>query len=313
MFRRINLFLFLLFITAILASCFRTGTSTDVLANSKTLNLKTAEELYQFLTYDENRYPLISLHRGGPTAGYPENAVETFAFNTSYRPVIVECDVRLTKDSTLILMHDSNVNRTTNGSGQVDLKTKSELKSLRLKDPNGKLTPYRIPTLEEALAWGKGKVVFTLDIKQGVPYDLVIRAIRNQKAESNTVIITYSANQAAVVHNLAPDLMLSAPIKNEADLVRLNDRDIPDNRIIAFIGTREADKSLIELLHEHGIMCILGTLGNLDKQAKQKGDQLYARFIENGADILSTDRPVEAGRVLDFYIKKRNITSKFIQ
>lgn len=313
MLRKISLFSFLIFTTVLFASCFRTGTSSDVLASSKTLNLKTVEELYQFLTYDENRYPLISLHRGGPTTGYPENAVETFAFNASYRPVIVECDVRLTKDSVLVLMHDSNLNRTSNGFGQLNAKTKSELKSLRLKDPGGKLTPYRIPTLEEALAWGKGRVVFTLDIKTDVPYDLVIRAIRNQNAESNTVIITYSANQAAVVHNLAPDLMISAPIKSKADLTRLNDRDIPDNRIIAFIGTREADKDLIDLLHGHGIMCILGTLGNLDKQAKEKGDQLYARFIENGADVLSTDRPLEAGRILDFYIKKRNITSKFIQ
>ncbi|MEN5235638.1 glycerophosphodiester phosphodiesterase family protein [Sphingobacterium faecium] len=311
--KKINLFLFLTFVTVFLAACFRNGTSTDVLANNKNLNLKTVEELYQFLTYDENRYPLISLHRGGPTTGYPENAIETFAFNASYRPAIVECDVQLTKDSALILMHDSRLERTTNGSGKVDEKTKNELKNLRLKDPNGKLTPYRIPTLEEALAWGKGKVIFTLDVKQGVPYDLVIRAIRNQKSESNTVIITYSANQAAVVHNLAPDLMLSAPIKNVADLLRLNDRDIPDNRLVAFIGTSEAEKSLIDLIHGHGIMCILGTLGNLDKQAKQKGDQLYARFIENGADILSTDRPLEAGRILDFYIKKRNITSKFIQ
>lgn len=313
MLKRINLFLFLTFITVFLTACFRNGTSTDVLANNKNLNLKTVEELYQFLTYDENRYPLISLHRGGPTNGYPENAIETFAFNASYRPVIVECDVQLTKDSALVLMHDRNLERTTNGTGQVDTKTKDELKNLRLKDPNGKLTPYRIPTLEEALAWGKGKVIFTLDVKQGVPYDLVIRAIRNQKSESHTVIITYSANQAAAVHNLAPDLMLSAPIKNVSDLVRLNDRDIPDNRLIAFIGTREAEKSLIDLIHGHGIMCILGTLGNLDRQAKQKGDQLYARFIENGADILSTDRPIEAGRILDFYIKKRNITSKFIQ
>lgn len=313
MHHRINLILFVTFITVIFASCFRSGTSSDVLTNNKNLNLQTVEELYQFLTYDENRYPLISLHRGGPTTGYPENAIETFAFNASYRPVIVECDVQLTKDSALILMHDKNLARTSNGSGPLDNKTLHELKNLRLKDPNGKLTPYRIPTLEEALSWGKGKVIFTLDVKQGVPYDLVINAIRKQKAEGYAVIITYSADQATVVHNLAPDLMLSAPIKNTADLTRLNERDIPDNRIIAFIGTREADQTLIEHIHGHGIMCILGTLGNLDRQAKQKGDQLYARFIENGADILSTDRPLEAGRILDFYIKKRNITSKFIQ
>ncbi|UIR56426.1 glycerophosphodiester phosphodiesterase family protein [Sphingobacterium sp. SRCM116780] len=313
MISKIKCFLFIVFIPVFFVSCFRNSTSTDVLVNNKNLNLKTVEELYQFLTYDENRYPLISLHRGGPTTGYPENAIETFAFNASYRPIIVECDVRLTKDSVLVLMHDNTLDRTSNGSGQVESSTLQELKNLRLKDSNAKLTPYRIPTLEEALAWGKGKVVFTLDVKQEVPYDLVIRAIRNQKAESNAVIITYSASQASIVHNLASDLMLSAPIKNATDLRRLNDRDIPDNRIVAFIGTREADKSLINELHNHGIMCILGTLGNLDKQAKQKGDQLYAKFIENGADILSTDRPLEAGRVLDFYIKKRNITSKFIQ
>ncbi|WP_400262442.1 glycerophosphodiester phosphodiesterase family protein [Sphingobacterium sp. SG20118] len=115
MHHRINLILFVTFITVIFASCFRSGTSSDVLTNNKNLNLQTVEELYQFLTYDENRYPLISLHRGGPTTGYPENAIETFAFNASYRPVIVECDVQLTKDSALILMHDKNLDRTSNG------------------------------------------------------------------------------------------------------------------------------------------------------------------------------------------------------
>lgn len=311
MLKNIKFLFFITLISLTTISCFRN--SPESKTSIKNFAIKNTEELYQFLTYDDNRYPLISLHRGGPTTGYPENAIETFAFNASYRPVLVECDIRLTKDLVLVLMHDNTLTRTTNGSGKIEDKTLADIKQLRLKDPEGKLTPYRIPTLEEALAWGKGKVLFTLDIKQNVPYDLVIRAIRNKQAESNIIIITYSADQAAVVHNLAPDLMISASIKNKEDLTRLNERDIPDNRIIAFIGTREANKDLIEMIHGHGIMTILGTLGNLDRQAKQKGDQVYADFIENGADILSTDRPIEAGRVLDFYIKKRNITSKFIQ
>ncbi|KKO90989.1 MULTISPECIES: glycerophosphodiester phosphodiesterase family protein [Sphingobacterium] len=304
---------FLLLICFIVSSCFRNGANTDGLPVGKRIQLQNVEELYQFLTYDDNRYPLVSLHRGGPASGYPENAIETFSYNASLQPVLVECDVRISKDSALILMHDNTLNRTTTGRGTVNASTLAELKSLRLLDNNKKITPYRIPTLEEALAWGKGKVIFTLDIKNDVPYEAVINAIRKQRAESSVVIITYSANQAAKVHSLASDIMISASVNNMEDLARLNEKDIPDNRLLAFVGTREADPALTKILHDHGIMCILGTLGNLDKQADKKGFQVYAGFIDRGADILSTDRPTEAGRALNFYIKKRGITSKFIQ
>ncbi|WP_312793190.1 glycerophosphodiester phosphodiesterase family protein [Sphingobacterium sp.] len=305
--------LFLVLICFLASSCFRGGTSTDGLPVGKRIQLQSVEELYQFLTYDDNRYPLVSLHRGGPLSGYPENAIETFAYNASLQPVIVECDVRISKDSALVLMHDHSLNRTTTGKGSVNDHTLSELKKLLLLDNNKKLTPYRIPTLSEALAWGKGKVIFTLDIKNDVPYEAVINTIRKERAESSVVVITYSANQAAKVHSLAGDLMISASVNNREDLSRLNEKDIPDNRLLAFVGTREADPNLTKILHDHGIMCILGTLGNLDKQADKKGFQTYAGFIDRGADILSTDRPAEAGRALNFYIKKRGIVSKFVQ
>ncbi|HAL50773.1 MAG TPA: glycerophosphodiester phosphodiesterase, partial [Sphingobacterium sp.] len=258
---------FLLLICFIVSSCFRNGANTDGLPVGKRIQLQNVEELYQFLTYDDNRYPLVSLHRGGPASGYPENAIETFSYNASLQPVLVECDVRISKDSALILMHDNTLNRTTTGRGTVNASTLAELKSLRLLDNNKKITPYRIPTLEEALAWGKGKVIFTLDIKNDVPYEAVINAIRKQRAESSVVIITYSANQAAKVHSLASDIMISASVNNIEDLARLNEKDIPDNRLLAFVGTREADPALTKILHDHGIMCILGTLGNLDKKA----------------------------------------------
>lgn len=296
-----------------LASCFRHSGDIEGLPVGKRIQLTSAEDLYQFLTYDDNRYPLVSLHRGGPSSGYPENALETFAYNASLQPVIVECDVRLSKDSALVLMHDNTLDRTTTGHGAVKSLTLAELKKLRLVDNNKKITPYKIPTLDEALAWGKGKVIFTLDIKNDVPYESVINAIRKQRAESSVVIITYSAGQASKVHNLAGDLMISASVKNLDDLVRLSEKDIPDNRLLAFVGSREADPQLTKILHDHGIMCILGTQGNLDRQATKKGFQIYAGFIDRGADILSTDRPTEAGRALNFYIKKRGITSKFVQ
>lgn len=275
-------------------------------------NLKTVDDLYHFLTYNENSFPLVSAHRGGPSDGFPENAIPTFAEVASKMPAIIECDIAMTKDSVLVLMHDETLDRTTTGKGKLSRKTFEELKELKLKDNNGLVTNYRIPTLEDALQWGIGRVVYTLDVKRSVPYEKVIELIRKTKAEANSIIITYSANQAEVVNRLAPDLMISATIKNRDDLNRLSELSIPDTRLIAFVGTREPDTALYTLLRQHGIKSILGTIGNLDRSAEKAGYQLYADFIVRGADVLSTDRPFEAWKALDFYIKKRNIESPFI-
>lgn len=274
--------------------------------------LRSIEDLYQFLTYNKQRLPLVSAHRGGPEPGYPENAIETFERSASRQPLIIECDIALTKDSMLVMMHDDKLDRTTNGKGLLSDYTLKELKQFYLKDNEGKQTAFRIPTLDEVLRWGKGKVIFTLDIKRGVPLDLVMDAVRRNAAAPYAVIITYSASQAAQVYQIAPELMISASIKTTDDLVRLNDYGIPDNRLVAFVGISEPGSELYKELHDHGIMCIIGTMGNLDNRAKARGDDLYYGLIERGADIIATDRHNEAGVQLAKYRKDNRITSKIL-
>ncbi|MEC3880365.1 glycerophosphodiester phosphodiesterase family protein [Parapedobacter sp. 10938] len=276
------------------------------------IKLGTVDDLYRFLTYTESRYPLISAHRGGPASGFPENAIETFENSYRYQPLIIECDVRMTNDSVLVLLHDETLDRTTTGSGKVADWNFSELRELYLKDPDGKTTRYRIPSLDEALQWGAGKVIFTIDVKRDVPYAFVIDAIQRNHAQAYSVIITYNAGQAATVHQLAPDLMISASIRSREDLLRLNDRSIPDNRLVAFVGTSNVAPAVYGLLHDHGILCILGTIGNIDKQAATRGDTVYRHLVENGADILATDRPREAGDALHAYRLAHKLTSNFI-
>ena len=304
-------FLLLLLIAGCCASCWPSESGYRYGANR--IRLQTADDLHRFLTYHEKRYPLVSAHRGGPTLGYPENAIETFEYQTRHQPLIIECDVRMTADSVLVLMHDATVDRTTNGSGKVAEYTLEALKKLYLRDVEGNEIPYRVPTLDEALRWGKNKVIFTLDVKRDVPYAAVVAAIRRNSAAAYSIVITYNADQAATVHQLDPELMISASIGSETDLLRLNERNVPDNRLIAFIGTREADEAFYRLLHDHGIMCIMGTMGNLDKQATARGDQVYTEFVERGADVLSTDRPREAGKALDVYRNAYRLTSPFIK
>ena len=307
--------LFLTFGFLISNSCFR-GDSPNYLENTPTISpvfdFESIDDLYRFLTYEENSYPLISAHRGGPSEGYPENAIATFAQVAKKMPTIIECDISMTKDSVLVLMHDETLDRTSNGKGKLANFTFEQLQALRLKDINGKITKYNIPTLEQALEWGIGKVIFTLDVKKNVPYKKVIDIIRLTKTESNTIIITYNANQASVVNKIAPDLMISATIKHRDDLSRLNNLGIPDNRLIAFVGTSEPNTDLYTLLRKHGIKSILGTIGNLDRSAKKNGYQIYTEMIMRGADIISTDHPFMAYKAISYYVNKHNISSPYI-
>lgn len=282
-------------------------------SSSPRIVLNSTDDLYRFLTYNEERFPLISAHRGGALPGYPENAIETFEHNARQQPLIIECDIRMTRDSVLVLMHDEMLDRTTTGSGLLADYSYDELQGFLLEDNDGQVTKFKIPTLDEALAWGEGQVIYTLDVKRGVPYHLVVEAIQRQRASSYAVVITYNADQALMVHRLDPDLMISASIGSAGALHQLNDRNIPDNRLVAFVGTSEREQRMYDLLHGHGIMCILGTMGNLDRQAERQGEEVYIGLIERGADILSTDRPIEAGRALDAYRQQRKISSRFVQ
>lgn len=262
----------------------------------KTLNIKS---LPDFLTYSENWQPMVSVHRGGgEESGFPENALPSFQHYAKQFRCIIECDLRSTKDGVIVLLHDEKLNRTTTGSGKVIDYTFRELANYKLKDNAGRLTNYPIPTLEEALRWGKGKVIFTLDVKRDTPFERVVELVERTKSENSAVIITYNVDDAVQVNKLNPNLMISVTARTEKEYERLAKAGVPDNRMVAFIGTREPNANFNKFLHDKGIVTILGTLGNLDRMAASKGDNLYVNWVNSGADIIATDRPNDANRAI---------------
>ena len=278
------------------------------------IKFNKAEDLYQFLQWSpENRFPLISAHRGGPMPGFPENCIETFDNATTYNPVIVEFDIAYSKDSVMVIMHDDQLDRTSTGKGAIGNYTYEELKAFNLKDDDGKETSFKIPTLDSVLSWSKGKVLLTIDLKRGVSYAKVIEKVKQYKVESNSIIITYTAKQAQEVHQLAPDLMISASVQKKYELKRLNSLGIPNNRIVAFVGVSAPDKELYKFLHDKGITTILGTMGNIDKSALASPiKNVYYHLVNNGADILSGDNLPQAAEELDKFRYNKKLTSSFV-
>lgn len=197
-------------------------------------------------------------------------------------------------------MHDNSIDRTTTGSGLIANLTYKELQTYNVVDDYGNKTKYKVPLFSEVLKWCKANnVVLTIDIKRSVPQKDVIEAIKAVNAENVSIIITYNLEQAKSAYALAPDLLLSVSARNQEELNRLLNSNIPTQNMLAFTGTRLSNPSLFKQLHDKNILCMLGTLGNLDKQAEARGDDLYIKWMDDGIDIIATDRPFAVNNAIN--------------
>ena len=246
---------------------------------------------------------LISAHRGGPTPGLPENAIATMDALLAAHPAIMEVDVGQSADGRLFLLHDDRLDRTTTGTGEAAVQDWAALSQLKLKDNWGWVTPYAIPTLADALAWAKGRTVLQIVFKRSANVDKVVAEIRAAGMERSVILIAYSVEQAAALHRAAPEMLLSVSIDALGDVGVLKAAGIPEERMVAFTGTRLPRPELYRELDGQNIEVIFGTLGrpprSIDAVIDRYGmDERYAELGKEGVDILATDRPREAAAAL---------------
>jgi glycerophosphoryl diester phosphodiesterase len=278
-----------------------------------TLNIKSTADLHSYFKYTGQDIPLVSGHRGGMTRGFPENSIATFENTLRHTPAFFEIDPRLTKDSVIVLMHDATLERTTNGTGKVGDYTWVELKKLKLKDPEGNLTPYGIPTLDEVIKWSKGKTIINLD-KKDVPLPITMKKLKEHHAAAHVMLTVHTAEQAKYYYDNIPGVMFSAFVKTKKELESYEKAGVPWSRIMAYIGPeyKPENKELIDLLHARGVMCMISAAPTYDKLkdpvARKKA---YQEVFKSGADVLETDLPVEAGLAIQGLIPKKSRKSKY--
>lgn len=244
----------------------------------------------------ETSQAVIVAHRGGPAPGFAENAIPTLENTLAQAPALFEIDIAETRDGVLVLMHDEDVDRTTNGSGLVRDLTLAELQALHLRDDDGRVLDARAPTFREALDWAAGRTILELDVKRGVSYEDVIAEVRAAGAENRVIFITYSDDAAARVHRLAPELMLSITIDDARDLDALARRGINLTRVLAWTGTDEPNSTLNIALAQQGVEVLFGAQSRFDRDARP---DLYAALADSGVQVIVSKRPIQAARDLD--------------
>lgn len=257
-----------------------------------TVKLTNFSELQQYFHYETNKPVIISGHRGGMLPGFPENTIEAMAKTLTILPSFFEIDPRLTKDSILVLMHDATLDRTTNFKGKVSDYTYVELQKAKVKDRQGNITSFKIPTLTEALEWGKDKTIFNLDNK-GIPWQKYVDMFKDGKY-ANIVLSVRSMKEALFYYERLDKVMLCVAIQNQSDLDAFIATKIPFNRIMAYVGPtmNPAHESVYTYLRNRGVMCFISIHPTADKKKTDlEKVKAYSEELIKKPDIIETDYP----------------------
>jgi glycerophosphoryl diester phosphodiesterase len=109
--------------------------------------------------------PLVFAHRGAKRVA-PENTLPAFEAAIRQGADGIELDVQYTSDGKLVIFHDLNLEKTSNGTGRVTAHTFDELREL---DAGSYFAPEfagtQIPTLDEVLDLVRGKLLVNIELK----------------------------------------------------------------------------------------------------------------------------------------------------
>lgn len=269
-------------------------------SQTNALTFKSADSLRSYFRYTKAAIPIISGHRGSHIPGYPENAIETLEYVLKHTPAFFEIDPRLTKDSVIVLLHDATLGRTTTGKGKLADHTWEEVRKFKLKDKNGNITPYRIPTLQEAIDWARGKTILNLD-KKDVPPAMIADIIRRNNAGSFMLVTVHNAQQAKYYYDEDSSRMMSAFVKTEEAMKEYEAAGVPWTNMIAYIGSenKPGNKTMYDLLHARGVRCMISAAPVYDKLIfLQERAEAYRNIFASGADILESDYPIEVAAAI---------------
>src|SRR5437588_5457169 len=147
---------------------------------------------------------MLGGHRGNP-AEHPENTLSSFRSAIGAGCDLVECDVHLTTDGELAVIHDHTLERTTNGSGLVGAHTLAELREL---DAGG---GERIPLLEEIFELVRDRVGLVIETKQNpIPYpgleEKLAAVLREHGMVEQVTVISFHHRCIRHLKEVAPEL-----------------------------------------------------------------------------------------------------------
>lgn len=138
---------------------------------------------------------LVVGHRGAADEA-PENTLAAFEAGIASGAPAVECDVQLSADGELVVIHDATLDRTTSLKGPVEAM------------PGAAIREAGVPSLEEVVRLTKGRCVLVVEIKSGLGIEAkVLDLLRREGTLDETIVFAFQDEPIRAVKALAPELI----------------------------------------------------------------------------------------------------------
>ena len=282
-------------------------------AQSDPAALRTTDRILAELHNPTSKNVLVVSHRGD-WRNWPENSIDAIESVIDMGVDIMELDLKLTRDSVLVLCHDKTIDRTTNGHGLVCDITYDSICRCVLRTGHGVKTALRMPTLREALEVCKDRIVVNID--QGYEYYDLALAVTEELGMTDQVLIKGKRPAEVVAAKFAeyPHNMMYMPI---IDILKPQGRELFEayracgEQPLAYevcwdTMTPEVETCMRQVV-DGGSKLWVNSLwpslcGGLDDDRAFRGETeaVYGRLLDLGATIIQTDRPEFLIRYLEF-------------
>ena len=234
-------------------------------------------------------------HRGDQTCA-PENTLAAFRLAVEKGAPMIEFDVQVTRDGRLVIMHDSTVDRTTDGTGAVSDLTFQEIRAL---DAGGWFRPEfkgeRVPTLEETLDVIPETTLCNVHLKNSPGVAAATARVLLDRKRLNHCFLACTVKQAEEAHAVAPHARICNMDRQGSDRTAYVEQTLALGS--AFIQIHKGQglddlKEDVARLHEGGV--------HVNFFGAQEED-LVRKLADAGVDYILTDDLDLCMRVLRDY------------
>lgn len=176
----------------------------------------------------------LCAHRGA-MGSHPENTIPAFRAAVEAGAHMIEFDVQMTKDNRMVVIHDSSVDRTTNGKGKLSELTFDEIRKLDSGSWKAQeFTGLQIPTPEEVLNEMPHNVWINIHIKGEGELPVILARLVESQGRLHQAFLACSAEAARLAKEAVPGIKIcnmdrqgspenyvTATVQSKADFIQL--------------------------------------------------------------------------------------------
>ncbi|YCM45255.1 glycerophosphodiester phosphodiesterase family protein [Verrucomicrobiaceae bacterium 227] len=235
----------------------------------------------RFFVVKEKDQILVEAHRGYSQIA-PENTIASIDAAAGIAD-LTEFDVRVSSDGKLLLMHDSTVDRTTNGSGAVSSMTLAEIQLLDAGSWfSSTFISESVPTMSEAInACLAQNIVPLVEHKAGAASDYHDEFAALGITSDQFRVISFDWNFLDALDALNPDYRLGAL---GGGAITQSVIDNLKSKGVDFLDWSDSniDQDAVDLVHANGMELHVYTVNNADRMQA---------LIDYKVDGITTDNP----------------------